>query len=107
MGADPEAALAAARPGLEWIGEPDWHAHIAPLPFAAELVELRAECPTREEFVRRLPDAWVARLAVTGTPEAALRPAGRTRCGGRHGRRPRPGRTWIRSGPWRRWPELV
>ncbi|MFB7389557.1 LLM class flavin-dependent oxidoreductase, partial [Streptomyces microflavus] len=41
------------------------------LPFAAELVELRAECPTREEFVRRLPDAWVARLAVTGTPEAA------------------------------------
>ncbi|CAM5739562.1 hypothetical protein SMICM304S_04029 [Streptomyces microflavus] len=33
------------------------------------------------------------------------RPAGRTRCGGRHGRRPRPGRTRHRSGPWRRWPE--
>ncbi|MFD6801266.1 LLM class flavin-dependent oxidoreductase [Streptomyces cyaneofuscatus] len=68
---DPAAALAAARPGLEWIGEPEWHAHIAPLPFAAELVELRAGCATREEFVRRLPDAWVARLSVTGTPEAA------------------------------------
>lgn len=68
---DPAAALAAARPGLEWIGEPEWHAHIAPLPFAAELVELRAGCATREEFVRRLPDTWVARLSVTGTPEAA------------------------------------
>ncbi|MEU0157291.1 LLM class flavin-dependent oxidoreductase [Streptomyces sp. NPDC006261] len=77
VGADPEAALAAARPGLEWIGEPDWQAHIAPLPFAAELVELRAACATREEFVRRLPDAWVERLAVTGTPEAA-----RARLGG-------------------------
>lgn len=71
VGADPEAALAAARPGLEWIGEPDWHAHIAPLPIARELVELRAACSTREEFTRRLPDAWVARLTVTGTPETA------------------------------------
>ncbi|MFF6908937.1 LLM class flavin-dependent oxidoreductase [Streptomyces sp. NPDC012389] len=71
VGPDPEAALAAARPGLEWIGEPEWHAHIAPLPFAGELVELRAACATREEFVRRMPDAWVAQLAVTGTPEAA------------------------------------
>lgn len=82
--ADPHAALAAARPGLEWIGEPDWHAHIAPLPFAGELVELRAGCASREEFVRRMPDDWVARLAVAGTPEearaglAGLRAAGVT-----------------------------
>ncbi|MFJ6615131.1 LLM class flavin-dependent oxidoreductase [Streptomyces sp. NPDC091289] len=81
---DPQAALAAARPGLEWIGEPDWHAHIAPLPFAGELVELRAGCASREEFVRRMPDDWVARLAVAGTPQeararlAGLRAAGVT-----------------------------
>ncbi|MBK3588988.1 LLM class flavin-dependent oxidoreductase, partial [Streptomyces sp. MBT57] len=72
VGADPEAALAAARPGLEWIGEPDWHAHIAPLPFAAELVELRAECPTREEFVRRLPDAWVPQWSDDGRTRLSL-----------------------------------
>ncbi|MET9771055.1 LLM class flavin-dependent oxidoreductase [Streptomyces sp. NPDC006415] len=69
--ADPLAALAAARPGLEWIGEPDWHAHIAPLPFADELVALRAGCASREEFARRMPDDWVARLAVAGTPAQA------------------------------------
>ncbi|MFJ4963291.1 F420-dependent glucose-6-phosphate dehydrogenase [Streptomyces sp. ADI96-02] len=68
---DPAVALAAARPGLEWIGEPDWHAHIAPLPFAEELARLRAGCASREEFARRMPDAWVARLAVAGTPEQA------------------------------------
>ncbi|MGW8491042.1 LLM class flavin-dependent oxidoreductase [Streptomyces sp. NPDC055886] len=69
--ADPLAAPAAARPGLEWIGEPDWHAHIAPLPFADELVALRAGCASREEFARRMPDDWVARLAVAGTPAQA------------------------------------
>ncbi|MFE6702397.1 LLM class flavin-dependent oxidoreductase [Streptomyces sp. NPDC057718] len=69
--ADPLAALAAARPGLEWIGEPDWHAHITPLPFADELAALRAGCASREEFVRRMPDDWVARLAVAGTPAQA------------------------------------
>ncbi|MDJ1641617.1 LLM class flavin-dependent oxidoreductase [Streptomyces pakalii] len=68
---DPVTALAAARPGLEWIGEPDWHAHIAPLPFADELVALRAGCASREEFVARMPGSWVARLSVTGTPEEA------------------------------------
>ncbi|WP_228992800.1 LLM class flavin-dependent oxidoreductase [Streptomyces sp. DH8] len=68
---DQAGALAAARPGLEWIGEPDWSPHIAPLPFADELAALRAGSPSREEFVRRLPDDWVARLAVAGTPEEA------------------------------------
>lgn len=69
--ADRGTALAAARPALEWIGEPDWHAHIAPLPFADELATLRAGCADREEFVRRLPDDQVARLAVAGTPKEA------------------------------------
>ncbi|OWA15065.1 LLM class flavin-dependent oxidoreductase [Streptomyces sp. CS057] len=69
--ADPLTALAAARPGLEWIGEPDWHAHIAPLSFAEELAALRSGCASRAEFARRMPDDWVARLAVAGSPEEA------------------------------------
>jgi alkanesulfonate monooxygenase SsuD/methylene tetrahydromethanopterin reductase-like flavin-dependent oxidoreductase (luciferase family) len=67
--ADERAALAAARPGLEWIGEPDWAPHLAPLPFAADLAALRARCTTREEFVASLPDEWVGALALAGTPE--------------------------------------
>ncbi|WP_432502912.1 LLM class flavin-dependent oxidoreductase [Kineococcus arenarius] len=68
---DESVALAAARTGLEWIGEPDWAPHLEPLPFAAELAALRRDCGTREEFARRLPEEWVRRLAVTGTPGAA------------------------------------
>lgn len=55
-----------ARPALEWIGEPDWSVHIDPLPFARELAELRASCADRAEFTRRMPDAWVDRLALVG-----------------------------------------
>ncbi|MCI2237275.1 LLM class flavin-dependent oxidoreductase [Paenibacillus sp. TRM 82003] len=73
---DEALALDAARPGLEWIGEPDWAPHLAPLPFAADLAALRRDCGSREEFARRLPDEWVHRLAVTGTPQQA-----RTRLG--------------------------
>ncbi|MFJ9623917.1 LLM class flavin-dependent oxidoreductase [Streptomyces sp. NPDC101181] len=68
---DRAAALDAVRPGLEWIGEPDWRAHVAPLPFADELAELRAGSASREEFVRAVPDAWIGRLAVAGTPQDA------------------------------------
>ncbi|MCT2591415.1 LLM class flavin-dependent oxidoreductase [Streptomyces sp. N2-109] len=71
VGTDPAAALAAARPGLEWVGEPDWAAHIRVLPFAGELAALRADCATREEFGRRIPDAWIPQLAVAGTPAQA------------------------------------
>ncbi|WP_432482694.1 LLM class flavin-dependent oxidoreductase [Kineococcus esterisolvens] len=68
---DEGAALAAARAGLEWIGEPDWAPHLEPLPFAADLAALRRECGTREEFARRVPEEWVRRLAVAGTPDGA------------------------------------
>jgi 5,10-methylenetetrahydromethanopterin reductase len=68
---DGAAALAAVRPGLEWIGDPDWAPHLAPLPFADDLAALRAATADRPEFARRLPDAWVERLAVAGTPDAA------------------------------------
>jgi alkanesulfonate monooxygenase SsuD/methylene tetrahydromethanopterin reductase-like flavin-dependent oxidoreductase (luciferase family) len=57
-----------ARHGLQWIGEKDWAPHLAGLPFAAELTELRAQAGDREEFARRLPDEWVDQLAVVGTP---------------------------------------
>ncbi|MFJ3406013.1 LLM class flavin-dependent oxidoreductase [Promicromonospora sp. NPDC090134] len=65
---DPAAALRTARPGLEWIGEPDWAPHVAPLPFADQFAALRAGSASRAEFVERLPDEWVARLALAGTP---------------------------------------
>ncbi|WP_231648511.1 LLM class flavin-dependent oxidoreductase [Saccharothrix sp. NRRL B-16348] len=69
--ADASVAIDAVRAGLEWIGEPDWAPHLAPLPFAAEFAALRRECGSREEFVRRLPAEWVRQLAVTGTAEDA------------------------------------
>ncbi|MFI9010888.1 LLM class flavin-dependent oxidoreductase [Actinosynnema sp. NPDC053489] len=68
---DASEALATVRGGLEWIGEPDWAPHLAPLPFAAEFAALRRECGSREEFARRLPEEWVRQLAVTGTAEEA------------------------------------
>lgn len=66
---DPREALATVRPALEWIGEPGWAAHLAPLPFAEEFAALRSSCATRAEFTGRMPDAWVARLALAGTAE--------------------------------------
>lgn len=68
---DPTAARDAVRPGLEWIGEPDWAPHIEPLPFAGEFADLRARSVDRAAFVRDLPDEWVDQLAVVGTPDDA------------------------------------
>ena len=65
---DPEVALAAARPALQWVGEPDGVAHLTPLPFADELAALRADCADRGAFVSRMPADWVRRLALAGTP---------------------------------------
>jgi len=81
---DPERALRTARRGLEWIGEPDWSPHVAPLPFGGELARLRARSSSREAFADALPDEWVRRLALVGTPDevreqiAALGSAGVT-----------------------------
>lgn len=60
-----------ARQSLQWIGEPDWAPHIAPLPFATEFAALRRAVATREEFATSLPDEWVDQLAVVGTPAQA------------------------------------
>ncbi|MDN4641811.1 LLM class flavin-dependent oxidoreductase [Agreia sp. PsM10] len=65
---DLSVARELARPALEWIGEPDWAPHIAPLPFAAEFAALRERSATRADFVAALPDEWVDALALTGTP---------------------------------------
>ena len=64
---DASAAVAAVRPALAAIGEPDWAPHIAPLPFAAEFAALRARCADGAEFARAMPDAWVRQLALAGT----------------------------------------
>ena len=54
---------------LAWIGEPDWAPHLRPLPFGAELAVLRARCDSPAQFAARLPDEWVAQLALAGTPD--------------------------------------
>ncbi|GAA2225899.1 LLM class flavin-dependent oxidoreductase [Herbiconiux moechotypicola] len=71
VSSDREAALAAARPALAWLGEPDWAPHIAPLPFAAEFTALRETASDPEHFATLLPDEWVASLAIAGTPADA------------------------------------
>lgn len=63
------AAVAAVRPGLAWVGEPDWAPHLAPLPFADRIAELRAEVG-QEGFAAALPAEWVRQLALAGSPEA-------------------------------------
>jgi 5,10-methylenetetrahydromethanopterin reductase len=66
-----DAARERARTALRWIGDPEWAAHIEPLPFARELAELRQRAGSREEFAGRLPDRWIDQLAVVGDPSTA------------------------------------
>ena len=64
---DAQAAIDRVRPGLAWYGEPDWAPHLIGLPFAEDLARLRQECSRPDEFATRLPDEWVAELALAGT----------------------------------------
>jgi len=68
---DPAVALAAVRPALEVVGEPDWRPHVAPLPFHDDLAALRSRCDSPQEFTRAMPDEWVRQLTVAGTPDQA------------------------------------
>jgi 5,10-methylenetetrahydromethanopterin reductase len=68
---NPARARDLARSSLEWIGEPDWMPHIAPLPFAEDFARLRSAAGSRAEFAASLPDEWVEQLAVVGTPADA------------------------------------
>ena len=65
---DGRAAKHTARSAMEAIGDPDWAPHIAPLPFADEFTRLSASATSRREFAAGLPDTWVERLALAGTP---------------------------------------
>jgi alkanesulfonate monooxygenase SsuD/methylene tetrahydromethanopterin reductase-like flavin-dependent oxidoreductase (luciferase family) len=68
---DPALARRRVRHALAVAGEPDWQPHVAVLDFAAELAELRRNTGSPDAFAAALPDSWVDRLAVVGTPERA------------------------------------
>jgi 5,10-methylenetetrahydromethanopterin reductase len=68
---DPAAARRRIRHALAVAGEPDWQPHVAVLEFAAELAELRRNTGSPAAFAAALPDSWIDRLAVVGTPERA------------------------------------
>jgi len=63
------AAQELVRPMLGVISEPDWHPHIAPLPFAAEFVALREHTGSAEAFAAALPAEWIDTLTLAGTAE--------------------------------------
>ena len=79
---DVAVARAVVRPGLEFIGEPDWAVHIDPLPFAEEFRRLRAASSSRIEFTQRMPDEWVDQLAIAGPPDVARAHLDAQRAGG-------------------------
>ncbi|MFF5979719.1 LLM class flavin-dependent oxidoreductase [Streptomyces olindensis] len=68
---DEEAALARVRAALEAVGEPEWAAHIDPLPFAGELRAHRAASPDARHFAQTMPADWVRQLSIAGTPAQA------------------------------------
>jgi len=76
VGDSAATARDAVRPALEWIGEPDWDVHIAPLPFADEFRALRAAATDRPAFAAGMPDEWVDQLAVVGTVDGARKRIG-------------------------------
>jgi alkanesulfonate monooxygenase SsuD/methylene tetrahydromethanopterin reductase-like flavin-dependent oxidoreductase (luciferase family) len=81
---DPGRARERVRPALAVVGEPDWAPHIAPMPFASDLVRLRERSGGADQFAASMPDEWVAALTLAGTPRevreriAARREAGAT-----------------------------
>lgn len=66
---DPHAALSAARPALQPLGDPDWAPHIVPLGFHDELAALRRTSRSAQDFAQAIPEEWADRLALTGTPD--------------------------------------
>lgn len=68
---DPAVARSRVRDALAVVGEPDWQPHITMLDFADELAELRRSAGSAAAFAAALPDRWVDRLAITGTPRRA------------------------------------
>jgi hypothetical protein len=64
---DVGAAVARIRPALAGIGEPGMAAHLAPLPFVAELAQLRTASTSATAFAAALPQDWIRRLALAGS----------------------------------------
>lgn len=71
MDDDLTLARARARDALAVVGEPDWQPHLAGLACAAEVAEPRRITGSAAAFTGALPDRWVDRLAIVGTPERA------------------------------------
>ncbi|GID27943.1 alkanesulfonate monooxygenase SsuD/methylene tetrahydromethanopterin reductase-like flavin-dependent oxidoreductase (luciferase family) [Paractinoplanes brasiliensis] len=69
VGDDGRAARDLVRPGLAWIGEPDWAPHLAAMPFAEDLARHRRASAGPEEFAATMPDEWVRELALAGTAD--------------------------------------
>ncbi|MFI5958836.1 LLM class flavin-dependent oxidoreductase [Cryptosporangium sp. NPDC051539] len=80
VGDDGRKARDLARPGLAWVGEPDWAPHLASLPFAGDLAAHRRKSASPEEFAATMPDEWVRELSLAGTPDEV-----RDRIAARHG----------------------
>lgn len=68
---DVTTARAQVRPALAVMGDPAWAPHISSLDFAPDFFELRARCVSADDFAQQLPNEWVDRLAVVGTPVQA------------------------------------
>ncbi len=68
---DENRAVAQVRRRLGSVTDPAWAAHLAPLPFAAELAKVCAEHDDADEITARLPAAWVRQLAIVGSPASA------------------------------------
>jgi len=66
---DADAARRAVRPSLATVGDPSTAAHTAMMPYRDDIVALRQQCSSDEEFAERMPDAWVDDLALVGSAE--------------------------------------
>jgi 5,10-methylenetetrahydromethanopterin reductase len=44
-------------------------AHSAPMGVAGDIADLRSRPANEDDFARRMPAEWIARLAVVGTPK--------------------------------------
>ncbi|WP_205650227.1 LLM class flavin-dependent oxidoreductase [Actinoplanes solisilvae] len=79
VGVDGVAARELVRPGLAWIGEPDWAPHLAPMPFADAIARHRKVSESPERFAESMDDEWVRALSLAGTADEV-----REQIGARH-----------------------
>lgn len=68
---DAAVAQAAGRKMVGGFGSDTITPHVRPMPFYDELVKLREDCASDQEFESRMPLDWVTALTIAGTPEYA------------------------------------